>query len=128
MDWRGGVFTLFLGVLALVVGIAGLARLRLPSFAGIGTIAIGVVAAVIGIFEFARISTRLDTLRHLVGRLGAARLADHFGTGHVGIGLWGVLAGSVLAIVAGFLLLNAADETAPVPVSPELEQRSPVAV
>lgn len=128
MDWRAGVFTLILGVLALVVGIAGLAKLRLPTFAGIGTIAVGVVAAVIGIFEFARISTRLDTFRHLLGRLGAQRFADRFATGHVGIGLWGVLAGSVLAIVAGFFLLNAADDTAPMAVSPDLEQRSPVSV
>lgn len=128
MDWRAGVFTLILGILALVVGIAGLARLRLPTFAGIGTIAVGVVSAVIGIFEFARISTRLDTFRHLVGRLGAQRLADRFATGHVGIGLWGVIAGSVLAIVAGFVLLNGADEAAPVPVTPDLEQRSPVSV
>jgi hypothetical protein len=130
MGWRAGVFTLILGILALVVGIAGLAKLRLPTFAGIGTIAVGVVSAVIGIFEFARISTRLDTLRHLVERFGAQRLADRFATGHVGIGLWGVIAGSVLAIVGGFILLNAADDTAPpaaVP-SPDIEQRSPVSV
>ncbi|HEX3326752.1 MAG TPA: hypothetical protein VHV50_07130 [Actinomycetota bacterium] len=128
MDWRAGVFTLILGVLALVVGIAALAKLRLPTFAGIGTIAVGVVAAIIGIFEFARIGTRLDTLRRLVERLGAQRLADRFTTGHVGIGLWGVIAGSVLAIVAGFVLLNAADDTAPVPVTPDVDQRSPVSV
>jgi hypothetical protein len=129
MDWRAGVFTLILGVLALAVGIAALAKLRLPTFVGIGTIAVGVVAAIIAIFEFARISTRLDTLRRLVGRLGAERLAGRFATGHVGIGLWGVIAGSVLAIVAGFVLLNAADDIAPpVPVSPDLEQPSPVSV
>jgi Uncharacterised protein family UPF0547 len=126
LEYRSGIFTLVLGTLTLVVGVAGLARLRLPNLTGVATIAAGAIAAILGVWEFARISTRLDTLRALAGRIGPERFAGRFGTGHVGIGLWGVIAGAVLAMVAGFVIQKAAAQDPSTSLRAESDQPAPV--
>lgn len=127
MDWRAGIFVLALGVITLLVGIAALVRLRLPNLTGLAIMIAGAIAAVLGIWEFARVSTRLNTFRALEDRFGPARgLLARFATGHVGIGLWAVIAGAVLAVVAGFMLQMAPPQEAPTAKATEGDQPATV--
>jgi hypothetical protein len=104
IHWAGGILVLVLGIAVLLGGIAALSRVRLPNLTGVVIIVAGIVAGVAGIWEFARVSTRLSTFRDLSARFGAPRFLGRLAGAHIGIGLWVVIAGAVLAIVGGFLM------------------------
>ena len=92
-----GVIALALGVVAVVIGIAGLTNSALPRFIQRSPIIVGIGAGLL-------VATRLSALNALVNadNLGLKR----FGLGHasIGPGFYMVAVGAGLAVIAGLIL------------------------
>jgi hypothetical protein len=92
-----GVIILALGVVAVVIGIAGLMNIGLPRFIQRSPIIVGIGAG-------ALVATRLSALNTLVN--GVNRGLKSFGLGYasIGPGFYMVAVGAGLTVIAGLIL------------------------
>jgi hypothetical protein len=90
-----GVIALALGVVAVVIGAAGLTNSALPRFIQRSPIIVGIGAGVLG-------ATRLSELNALVNNANPA--LKGLGSASIGPGFYTVAAGAGLAVTAGLIL------------------------
>lgn len=95
MDGGDGIFTVALGILTLVIGIARVAAFAVPSFLQRSTIVTGILTGVGVIYEHVDISDRISRI---------SEDTEGIATASIGSGIWTLYVGAVLAIVAGFIL------------------------
>lgn len=90
-----GILTLVMGLLTFLVGVGWIASLGLPRIVWITPIIWGLVAGVITLVDMKDVQDRVGELE---------QSAQGLATASVGAGLWALLVGSVLAIIAGLVI------------------------